>query len=78
MLSLKRRESVLGKGRHPAVVSRVQLVPVEPGRVAGEDLLLDDAISLAELFPIRQGESARPRAFCSHRVMRTDRLLGKF
>jgi hypothetical protein len=48
VLILKRRQAVLGKRGILAIVSRLQHDLVEPSCVAGEDLLLDDAISVAE------------------------------
>src|SRR5215218_6716394 len=48
ILVLEQSETVLGKGRHPGVVSRFQPDPVELGGVAAEDQLLGRAIGIAE------------------------------
>src|SRR5262245_28169383 len=48
ILILERSEAVLGKGRHPGVVSRFQPDLVELGGVAAEDQLLGGAIGVAE------------------------------
>src|SRR5215207_1425694 len=48
MFVLERSETVLGKGRHPGVVSRLQPDLVEFGGVAAENQLLGGAIGVAE------------------------------
>src|ERR1700722_2490097 len=48
ILVLERSETVLGKGRHPGVVSRFQPDLIEFGGVAAEDQLFGGAIGVAE------------------------------
>src|SRR5262249_60976999 len=48
ILILERSETVLGKGRHPGVLSRLQPDLVEFGGVAAEDQLLGGTIGIAE------------------------------